>query len=132
MTDVCVPISRLAECLLATKRDLAGSFLRAPIVGHVGDGYFHVALLVDPDDPNQVAEARRLNERVIERALAVGGTTTGEHGVGSGKIAYLEREHGPAVDVMRTLKAALDPHEILNPGKIFRRRTGNPPVPRPP
>jgi D-lactate dehydrogenase (cytochrome) len=120
VTDVCVPISRLAECLVQTKRDLEGSFLQAPIVGHVGDGNFHVALLVDPDDPRQVAEASRLNERMIERALALGGTTTGEHGVGSGKIAYLEQEHGPAVDVMRVVKAALDPNSILNPGKIFR------------
>jgi D-lactate dehydrogenase (cytochrome) len=120
VTDVCVPISRLAECLVETKRDLEASFLQAPIVGHVGDGNFHVALLVDPDDPGQVAEASRLNERMIERALALGGTTTGEHGVGSGKIAYLEQEHGPAVDVMRVVKAALDPHSILNPGKIFR------------
>jgi len=123
VTDVCVPISRLVECLLETKRDLEGSFLQAPIVGHVGDGNFHVALLVDPDDPDQIAEARRLNDRLIERALALGGTTTGEHGVGSGKIAYLEREHGPAVDVMRALKAALDPHAVLNPGKIFRERS---------
>ncbi|MDX6397179.1 MAG: hypothetical protein QOJ43_587 [Gaiellaceae bacterium] len=120
VTDVCVPISRLAECLVQTKRDLEGSFLQAPIVGHVGDGNFHVALLVDPDDPRHVAEASRLNERMIERALALGGTTTGEHGVGSGKIAYLEQEHGPAVDVMRVVKAALDPNSILNPGKIFR------------
>jgi D-lactate dehydrogenase (cytochrome) len=120
VTDVCVPISRLAECLVETKRDLEGSFLRAPIVGHVGDGNFHVALLVDPDDASQLAEARRLNERMIERALALGGTTTGEHGVGSGKIAYVEQEHGAAVEVMRVLKLALDPHSILNPGKIFR------------
>ena len=131
LTDVCVPISSLAECLVDTKRDLEGSFLRAPIVGHVGDGNFHVMLLIDPDDPTHVAEAQRLNERVIERALAVGGTSTGEHGVGSGKIAYLEREHGTGVDVMRAVKAALDPHEILNPGKIFRPRTGNLSVPRP-
>jgi D-lactate dehydrogenase (cytochrome) len=120
VTDVCVPISRLAECLVETKRDLEGSFLQAPIVGHVGDGNFHVTLLVDPADPDQLAEARRLNERMIERSLAFGGTTTGEHGVGSGKIAYVEQEHGPAVDVMRVLKAALDPDSILNPGKIFR------------
>ena len=120
VTDVCVPISRLAECLVETKRDLEGSFLQAPIVGHVGDGNFHVMLLVDPSDPSQLAEAQRLNERMIERSLALGGTTTGEHGVGSGKIAYVEQEHGPAVDVMRVLKAALDPDSILNPGKIFR------------
>ena len=120
LTDVCVPISRLAECLVETKRDLEGSFLQAPIVGHVGDGNFHVTLLVDPDDVGQIAEARRLNERMIERALALGGTTTGEHGVGFGKIAYVEQELGPAVDVMRVVKAALDPSSILNPGKIFR------------
>ena len=95
ITDVCVPISRLAECLVETKRDLEGSFLQAPIVGHVGDGNFHVTLLIDPDDVGQIAEARRLNERMVERALALGGTTTGEHGVGYGKIAYVEQEHGP-------------------------------------
>jgi D-lactate dehydrogenase (cytochrome) len=120
VTDVCVPISRLAECLVETKRDLESSFLQAPIVGHVGDGNFHVMVLIDPSNPSQLAEAQRLNERMIERSLALGGTTTGEHGVGSGKIAYVEQEHGPAVDVMRVLKAALDPDSILNPGKIFR------------
>ena len=120
ITDVCVPISRLAECLVETKRDLDASFLQAPIVGHVGDGNFHVTLLIDPDDASHIDEARRLNGRMVERALALGGTTTGEHGVGYGKIAYVEQEHGPAVDVMRVVKAALDPHSILNPGKIFR------------
>ncbi len=83
ITDVCVPISRLAECLVETKRDLEASFLQAPIVGHVGDGNFHVTLLIDPDDASHIAEARRLNGRMVERALALGGTTTGEHGVGS-------------------------------------------------
>jgi len=120
VTDVCVPISRLAECLVETKRDLEGSLLQAPIVGHVGDGNFHVAMLIDPDDPDQVAEASRLNQRIIERAVALGGTCTGEHGIGAGKIAYLEQEHGPAVEVMKVVKAALDPHSILNPGKMFR------------
>jgi D-lactate dehydrogenase (cytochrome) len=122
ITDVCVPISRLAECLTETKRDLESSFLQAPIVGHVGDGNFHVTLLIDPDDASHIAEARRLNGRMVERALALGGTTTGEHGVGYGKIAYIEQEHGPAVEVMRVVKAALDPHSILNPGKIFSER----------
>jgi len=122
ITDVCVPISRLAECLVETKRDLDASFLEAPIVGHVGDGNFHVTLLIDPDDASHIAEARRLNGRMVERALALGGTTTGEHGVGHGKIAYIEQEHGPAIEVMRVVKAALDPHSILNPGKIFRER----------
>lgn len=119
VTDVCVPISCLAECLLESRRDVESSFLKAPIIGHVGDGNFHLALLVDPADPAQVAEARRLNDRLLERALAHGGTTTGEHGVGFGKIAALEQEHGPGVDVMRAVKAALDPYSILNPGKIF-------------
>ena len=119
VTDVCVPISCLAECVLESRRDVESSFLKAPIVGHVGDGSFHLALLVDPADPAQVAEARRLNDRLLERALAHGGTTTGEHGVGFGKIAALEQEHGPGVDVMRAIKAALDPYSILNPGKIF-------------
>ena len=122
VTDVCVPISRLAECLVETKRELESSFLQAPIVGHVGDGNFHVTLLIDPDDESHTAEARRLNGRMVERALSLGGTTTGEHGVGSGKIAYVEQEHGPAVEVMRVVKAALDPQSILNPGKIFRER----------
>jgi D-lactate dehydrogenase (cytochrome) len=120
ITDVCVPISRLADCIRETKIDLAGTFLRAPLVGHVGDGNFHLIFLVDRERPEEIAEAERLNDRLVMRALSMGGTSTGEHGIGSGKIRYLEAEHGEGgVDVMRTLKRALDPKGIMNPGKIF-------------
>jgi D-lactate dehydrogenase (cytochrome) len=118
-TDVCVPISRLAECVTETQRDLAASKLVAPILGHVGDGNFHVTMLVDMADTDEMTRARALHERMIERALAMDGTCTGEHGIGQGKMKYLLAEHGPAaLDVMRALKRALDPHNILNPGKI--------------
>ena len=118
-TDVCVPISRLAECLIETKEELDASPLLAPIVGHVGDGNFHVCFLIDPDDPAEMAEAKRLNGRMIDRALAMGGTSTGEHGIGCGKLEYLEAEHGVgAVDLMRTLKRTVDPHNLMNPGKV--------------
>ena len=118
-TDVCVPISRLAECVTETQRDLAASKLVAPILGHVGDGNFHVTMLVDMADADEVTRARTLHERMIERALAMDGTCTGEHGIGQGKMKYLLAEHGPAaLDAMRALKRALDPHNILNPGKI--------------
>ena len=119
-TDVCVPISRLAECIMDTKRDLAQSFLTAPLVGHVGDGNFHLIFLIDPDDPKEVAEAERLNERLVMRALAMEGTCTGEHGIGYGKMDFLIAEHGEAVSVMRMIKAALDPRNIMNPGKVVR------------
>jgi D-lactate dehydrogenase (cytochrome) len=119
-TDVCVPISRLAECISETKADLRKSTLLAPIVGHVGDGNFHVTFLVDPDQPAELAEAKQLNERMVMRALALGGTCTGEHGIGYGKIDFLTAEHGDAVAVMRQVKLALDPQNIMNPGKILR------------
>jgi D-lactate dehydrogenase (cytochrome) len=118
-TDVCVPISRLAECILETKKDLAGSFLMAPLVGHVGDGNFHLGFLIDRNVPAELAEAERLNERLVMRALAMDGTCTGEHGIGLGKMKFLTAEHGEAVSVMREIKKALDPLNILNPGKIF-------------
>ncbi|MFQ5669054.1 MAG: FAD-linked oxidase C-terminal domain-containing protein [Acidobacteriota bacterium] len=118
VTDVCVPISRLAECILATKQDVDASFLKAPLVGHVGDGNFHLAILVDPEQPGDLEEARRLNDRLIRRALAMDGTCTGEHGIGLGKRRYLEAEHGEGVAVMRAIKEALDPHNIMNPGKL--------------
>src|SRR6185312_2153483 len=119
-TDVCVPISRLAECLTETQRDIAESKLMAPIVGHVGDGNFHVGLLVDMNDADEVARVRAFLERLTERALAMDGTCTGEHGVGQGKMKYLPSEYGaPALDVMRAIKRALDPLDIMNPGKIF-------------
>ena len=119
-TDVCVPISRLAECILETKADIEASFLLAPIVGHVGDGNFHLIMLVDPDDPKDMAEAKRLSDRLVMRALAMDGTCTGEHGVGHGKMDFLIHEHGEAVSVMRMVKTALDPANIMNPGKIVR------------
>jgi D-lactate dehydrogenase (cytochrome) len=119
-SDVCVPISRLAECLTETQRDIAESNLLAPIVGHVGDGNFHVGLLVDRGDSEEVARVEAFLERLVERALKMGGTCTGEHGVGQGKMKYLTDEHGePALDAMRAIKRALDPLDIMNPGKIF-------------
>ena len=119
-TDVCVPISRLAECIAGTEADLARSSLPCPIVGHVGDGNFHVAILVDPTRPDEFDEAERLNHLIVRRALALGGTCTGEHGVGLHKIGFMSEEHGEdALDVMRAIKHALDPANLLNPGKMF-------------
>ncbi len=119
-TDVCVPISRLAECIAETKRDLDQSFVTAVLVGHVGDGNFHLAFILDPNKPEELAEASRLNDRMVQRAIAMDGTCTGEHGVGYGKMDFLIAEHGEAVSVMRMLKRALDPDNIMNPGKIVR------------
>ena len=118
-TDVCVPISKLAECIMETKKDLKQSFLIAPLVGHVGDGNFHLGFLINRDDPRELEEAERLNDRLVMRALAMDGTCTGEHGIGLGKQKFLVAEHGEAVSVMRQIKKALDPQNILNPGKIF-------------
>jgi D-lactate dehydrogenase (cytochrome) len=118
-TDVCVPISRLAECVTETQRDIEESRIMAPIVGHVGDGNFHLTLLVDMDDADEVKRAKALSERLVERALAMDGTCTGEHGVGQGKMKYLAAEHGvAALAVMASIKRALDPQNIMNPGKI--------------
>ena len=119
-TDVCVPISKLAECILETKKDLAESFLMAPLVGHVGDGNFHLVFLFDPNDERELAEVERLNERLVLRALALDGTCTGEHGVGYGKLNFLTAEHGEAVSLMRGIKKALDPANIMNPGKVVQ------------
>jgi D-lactate dehydrogenase (cytochrome) len=119
-TDVCVPISRLAECIRETKKDLAQSSVPSALVGHVGDGNFHLVFMIDPDRPKEIAEASRLNDRMVARALAMEGTSTGEHGIGYGKMDFLIAEHGEAVAVMRTIKQALDPDNILNPGKIVR------------
>ena len=120
VTDLCVPISRLAECIAQTQKDLAASFLPAPIVGHAGDGNFHVGFVLNPSDPKEMAEAKRLNERVVHRALSLDGTCTGEHGIGCGKIDFLIAEHGEAASVMRAIKKAMDPDNIMNPGKILR------------
>ncbi|MGH6988937.1 MAG: FAD-binding oxidoreductase [Stellaceae bacterium] len=119
-TDVCVPISRLAQCIAETEADLKASFLETGMVGHVGDGNFHVDFLIDPEKPEEMAEARRLNDRMVMRALALDGTCTGEHGVGYGKMDFLTAEHGEGVALMRTIKMALDPDNILNPGKVVR------------
>jgi D-lactate dehydrogenase (cytochrome) len=120
VTDVSVPISRLAECITETQKDLAASFLSAGIIGHAGEGNFHVGFNLLPNEPKEMAEAKRLNERLIHRALALDGTCTGEHGIGCGKIEFLLAEHGEAVSVMRAIKTAIDPDNIMNPGKIFR------------
>ena len=117
-TDVCVPISRLAECILETKKDIEESGLLAPMVGHVGDGNFHLVYVIDPDDPEELKRASAHNDRMVARALAMGGTCTGEHGVGYGKLAFLQAEHGEAVSLMRSIKHALDPDNIMNPGKV--------------
>ena len=119
-TDVCVPISRLAECILETKADVDASFLVAPLVGHVGDGNFHLVIVIDPDDPKDLKESKRISDRLVLRALEMDGTCTGEHGVGHGKIDFLEAEHGEAIGAMRAVKIALDPENIMNPGKIVR------------
>jgi D-lactate dehydrogenase (cytochrome) len=119
-TDVCVPISRLAECILETRADIDANGLVAPVVGHVGDGNFHLTFLVDPNDEGEVARAEAVNHRMIDRALAMGGTCTGEHGVGTGKMPYLEQEHPEGIGLMRRIKRALDPENILNPGKVIR------------
>ncbi len=119
-TDVCVPISRLAECIVETQKDVQESGLLAPILGHVGDGNFHLVLTVDPTDCDEIQKATALHERMIYRALSMDGTCTGEHGIGYGKINYLESELGQTTSIMRTIKQALDPNNIMNPGKIIR------------
>jgi D-lactate dehydrogenase (cytochrome) len=119
-TDVCVPISRLAECITETQKDIAASFLPARIVGHAGDGNFHVGFMLNPNDPKEMVEAERLNQRLVHRALSLDGTCTGEHGIGCGKIDFLIAEHGEAVNVMRAIKKAIDPNNLMNPGKILR------------
>ena len=119
-TDVCVPISRLAECILETRKDLQASSLFAPLVGHVGDGNFHLIFVLERGNAREFGEAKAINSRLVHRALAMGGTCTGEHGVGTGKMDYLPEEHGEALDVMKAIKRALDPDNRMNPGKMFR------------
>lgn len=120
VTDVCVPISALAECVLETQRDVRETGITAPLVGHAGDGNFHLIIVLDPDDPGELARVQAFNGRLVRRAIALGGTCTGEHGIGMGKIDYLPEEHGDALEVMKTIKRALDPDNRMNPGKIFR------------
>ena len=117
-TDVCVPISRLAECILETKVDIDENGLLAPIVGHVGDGNFHLTIMMDQNDAEEMKRVKELSERLVMRALAMDGTCTGEHGVGYGKVPFLIAEHGEAMSVMRAMKHALDPDNIMNPGKL--------------
>ncbi len=117
-TDACVPISKLAKCISDTVADLEESNILAPIVGHVGDGNFHLCMLVDHKSAKEVAAAQALHERMIKRAISLDGTCTGEHGIGYGKREFLQHELGPAVDVMRSIKAALDPQSLMNPGKV--------------
>ena len=119
VTDVCVPISRLADCITQTHADIAASGIFGPIIGHVGDGNFHVIVVVTPDDVEEMHSVESFNERLITRALEMGGTCTGEHGIGVGKIPYLLRELGPdAVALMRAIKQAVDPMGLMNPGKV--------------
>lgn len=120
VTDVCVPISNLAECISKTQEDLKECGLISPLVSHAGDGNFHLSIMVDMEDPDELKRAKGLSERMVKQALALGGTCTGEHGVGMGKMGYLQAEHGEALDVMRSLKKAFDPQNIMNPGKIVQ------------
>ena len=119
-TDACVPISKLAECIHETRIDIEETDIVAPIVGHVGDGNFHLVLIIDPDDPHDMSRAKGLIERLNMRAIAMGGTCTGEHGIGLGKMDFLVAEHGEAVSLMRSIKLAFDPANIMNPGKMLR------------
>ena len=119
-TDVCVPISRLADVVTETQADIADSGLYGPLVGHVGDGNFHSTMVVDPEKPEELKTAKALAHRMTERALAHQGTVTGEHGVGLGKMAYMEAEHGAGWQVMADLKRTLDPDNLLNPGKVVQ------------
>ena len=118
-TDACVPISRLADCLLETREELDREGVIAPIVGHVGDGNFHVLVLFDPESQAERARAEDIAHRVSMRAIKMGGTCTGEHGIGMHKLDALVAEHGEAVDLMKLIKRAFDPHDIMNPGKTI-------------
>jgi len=118
-TDVCVPISQLAPCILETQDDARASAIAAPLVGHAGDGNFHLILMLDPGNAEEMRRVSAFSQRLVERALRMGGTCTGEHGVGLGKMKYLKAEHGEALTVMRAIKRALDPDDLMNPGKML-------------
>jgi len=118
-TDVCVPISRLADCIMETKKDLETTWLKAPILGHVGDGNFHMVLLIDRANSEDLKEVDRINDRLVKRAIAMGGTCTGEHGIGAFKSKFLREEHGDAVELMKLLKRSIDPQNLMNPGKML-------------
>ena len=117
-TDVCVPISRLTECIVETSKDISRASMPIPLFGHVGDGNFHCEILIRPDNEAELEEAKEFNERVVNRALAMEGTCTGEHGIGFGKMRSLRKELGEAVDLMASLKRAIDPENLMNPGKV--------------
>lgn len=119
VTDVCVPVSRIADCIRETRADLSSVDLIASIVGHIGDGNFHVSLLIDPEDASEVRLAESAHDRLVERALAMDGTCTGEHGIGQGKKTHLLREAGAGVELMKAIKRVCDPGLILNPGKVL-------------
>ena len=121
VTDICVPISKLAVAVEQTSRDIAESAISGPIMGHVGDGNFHAILMIDPDNPDELKTAKALSEKMVERALDMGGTATGEHGIGIGKLDYMMREHGQGWAVMGGIKRALDPQDLMNPGKLIRQ-----------
>ena len=123
VSDVCVPIGRLADCIRETREDVAKhTAISSFLLGHIGDGNFHYVFLVDPDDPSEIETIQQLNERMVQRAIRMGGTCTGEHGVGLGKRKYLEQEFGTdAIALMQTIKRAMDPNDILNPGKLLAR-----------
>jgi D-lactate dehydrogenase (cytochrome) len=118
-TDVCVPISHLASCIRDTRADCVANDVLAPLVGHVGDGNFHMLLLVDASDADAIARAKVVNDRLVARAIACGGTCTGEHGIGMGKIESLAKQHGDLLPLMQAIKTAFDPHNLMNPGKIL-------------
>jgi len=118
-TDVCVPLGRLARCIAETKEDLKLCSVPSTILGHVGDGNFHVVFSIDPNAPDEMREVKEINQRLVDRALAMDGTCTGEHGIGLGKQDALIKELGPTVDIMRAVKRTLDPKNLFNPGKIF-------------
>jgi D-lactate dehydrogenase (cytochrome) len=119
ITDVCVPISHLAECIIETKEEHAGAPFPVTLVGHVGDGNFHMIYMLDTKNALEMREARCLSDGMVKRALAMGGTCTGEHGVGLGKLRYLNAEHGSALEVMRAIKRSLDLDNRMNPGKLI-------------
>ena len=118
-TDACVPITKLAECIKFAESEIGKFNLKAPIIGHVGDGNFHVTVLYDPQNRDDFRIIREFSDKLVEKSLELGGTITGEHGIGLNKKAYLAMEHGDSVAFMRLLKTSIDPKNIMNPGKIF-------------
>ena len=118
-TDICVPISKLATAIEDTQNDLAQNGVTAAIIGHVGDGNYHALMFSDPNKPDELTRNKALAHRMVERGLELGGTCTGEHGIGMGKMKYMAAEHGPALSAMADIKRAFDPQNIMNPGKMI-------------